>query len=52
MIRSSVNTYYANLDRLSENQMFDVENQRDMARKCINEIERTLALWKNQRMRR
>ncbi len=46
VIRTAVNTYYGKVEALPEDEMYDVELQRDLARECVLEVDSVLALWR------
>jgi hypothetical protein len=48
-IQTAIGAYCGRLERLSEEQMFDAERQRDMARECIMEIDSIIGVWRNWR---
>jgi len=45
-VRTAINTYSAKLEKLREDQMFDVAIQRDLARECILEVDSILGVWR------
>lgn len=45
-IRTLINDYYRDLDRLPETKMYDIEIQVELARGCVGNIDVMMARWR------